>query len=216
MNINRAFSITFKDKDWIKKTLLGGLFFMIPFVNLFAFGFLAKLIHSILEEGNRELPSWENWGTLFWKGLEWGIIIIIYLAIPLLILSLLPQSVLTFVVNPNFVLNNLNVGGYLWFSLSVLLSFFVLFFLPMALMLFAETGSFLNAFYFNKIYTQIKKKLAVYLVAYIFTIVLFGIDFFIHLLLTKVNFGIVPSYFLFMWIGFIILLISGSLFTESF
>lgn len=215
MNINSTFGVIFKDKEWTKKTLLGGLFLMIPVVNLLAFGFLAKLMHSHLE-GKKKLPSWEDWGSLFWTGIEWGLIIIIYLVIPLLVLSLLPESVFTFIVNPNFVFSRLNLGGYLWFYLSTLLSIFILFFLPMGLMLFADTGSFINAFHFNKIFSHIKKNLASYLIAYILTIILFGINFSIHILFTKINFGVIPSYFLFMWLGFIILLISGALFTESF
>ncbi len=189
---------------------------MVPAVNLLAFGFLAKLIHSHLEKGEKSLPSWNHWGSIFWNGLEWGLIIIVYLAIPLIVLSLLPESVFTFIVNPGFIFSRLTLGGYLWFTLSSILSILALFFLPMALILFADTGSFINAFHLEKVFLHIKKKLTPYLTAYFLTIFLFGVDFSIRILLPKINFGIIPSYFLFMWIGFIILLISGSLFTESF
>ncbi len=216
MNIYNNLGVIFKDKEWLKKTLLGGLFLMVPVVNLLTFGFLAKFIHSHLEEGEKKLPSWDNWGSLLWNGLEWSLIIIIYLVIPLSVLSLLPESVFTFIVNPEFVFSRLNSGGYTWFTLSTLLTIFALFFLPMALILFVDTGSFINAFHFKKVFSHIKKNIKPYLIAYILTIILFGVNFYNHYLLTKLKFGIIPSYFLFMWIGFIILLISGSLFTESF
>ncbi len=216
MELKRDFGVIFKDRNWLKKTLLGGFFFMLPVVDLLSFGFLARLIHSKLGEGGKELPSWKNWGDLFLKGLTWGVIIILYFAVPLLILSLLPESVLTFLVNPEFVLSHLNLGGYLWFSLSGLLAFVVLFFLPMALIIFANTDSFREVFHLKKVFVHIKKNFSSYIIAYILTIIFLGIDFFLHILLNRIHFGIIPSYFLFVWVGFIISLISASLFVESF
>ena len=191
---------------------------MIPPLFIFSFGFIARFIHDRLETGNKELPSWNNWGSLFLKGFEWGLITVFYFVIPVFILSLLPGSVIEFMVNPKFVISNLNIGGFFILSFSFLLGFIVMFFLPMSLILFSDTGSYIDAVRFKKIYQHIKNKLATYLVTYILMAFLLLVDFALHLVLNTyiIHFGLILAYFLFIWIGFIILLISASLFIESF
>ena len=119
MNVKRDFVVIFRDRDWIRKTLLGGLFFMFPPFFILSFGFVARFIYNRLETGNKELPSWDHWVTLFIKGFEWGLIILFYLAIPVLFLSLLPGSFIEFLVNPRFIISNLNLSGF-FFCLSLL------------------------------------------------------------------------------------------------
>jgi len=218
LNIQRDFSVIFKDKEWFRKTLIGGAFLMIPPLFVFAFGFIARFIHDRLETGNKALPSWDNWGSLFLKGVEWGLIIVFYFAIPLFILSLLPGSVIQFLVNPKFVISSLKIGGFFVLFLSFLLGFVVMFFLPMGLILFSDSGSFINAVRFKKIYQHIKNKLAPYLVTYSLMVFLLVFDFLLHLVLNTyiIHFGLILAYFLFVWLGFLILLMSASLFIESF
>ncbi len=191
---------------------------MIPPLFIFSFGFIARFIYNRLETGNKELPSWNNWGLLFLKGFEWELIILFYFAVPVLFLSLLPGSVIEFLVNPRFVISTLNLSGFFVLSFSFLLSFIVMFFLPMSLILFSDSGSFIDAIRFQKIYQHIKNELLPYIIAYLLTIILLGFDFFLHIILTTYifHFGLIPAYFLFLWLGFIILLISASLFIESF
>ncbi|MCK4528491.1 DUF4013 domain-containing protein [candidate division WOR-3 bacterium] len=216
MDIKKDLEVIFKDKEWVKKTLIGSIFLMLPILDLLSFGFLARFIYTHLEEGKKKLPSWDHWGNLLLEGFEWGLIIIIYLAIPLLVLSFLPESLFAFVVNPAYVIGKLNLGGYIFLTLSALLTFIVLFFLPMALILFADSESFLSAFHLEKIFKHIKQNLTHYLIVYILSIILFGFAFCLHILLNTIHFGALPSYFIFMWIVFIALLISESLFIETF
>jgi hypothetical protein len=218
LNIQRDFKVVFKDKDWLKKTLIGGFFLMIPFLNVFSFGFFARFIHNRLETGSKELPSWNNWSLLFLKGLEWGVVIAIYFAIPLLILSLLPEPVMVFLVNPKFVITLLNIRGYLILFVSFLLGFVVMFFLPMALIIYSDSGSFLDGIQFQKIFRRIQMKILPYITAYLIMVVLMIVDFLLHIFLTAFifQFGLISSYFIFAWLGFIIILISASLFIESF
>lgn len=191
---------------------------MIPPLFIFSFGFIARFIHDRLETGNKRLPSWDNWGLMFLKGFEWGLIIVVYFAIPLFILSLLPGPLVEFMVNPKFVISNLKIGGFFILFLFFFLGFIVMFFMPMALILFSDTGSFANAVKFKEIYKHIKNKLAPYLIAYLLTVFLLMVDFFLLLVLNTytIPFGLILPYFLFIWFGFIVLLISASLFIESF
>jgi len=218
LNLQKDFSIVFKDRDWFRKTLIGGLFLMIPFLNIFSFGFLAVFIYERLETGKKELPIWNNWVLLFFKGLEWGIVIVTYFAIPVLILSLLPGSVMIFLVNPKFVIAGLNPNGFFVLFLSFILGFLAMFFLPMALILSSEAKSFIETIRFQKIYKHIQSNFLPYIVAYLLTIILLVFDFVLHIVLSAYifQFGLIPSYFIFAWLGFIVLLISSSLFVESF
>jgi hypothetical protein len=218
LDIQRDLSVIFKDKKWFKKTLIGGAFLTIPPLFIFSFGFIAKFIHDRLETGNKALPSWDNWGSLFLKGVEWGLITVFYFAIPIFILSLLPGSVIQFLVNPKFVISSLKIGGFFILFLSFFLGCISMFFLPMGLILFSDSGSFINAIRFKEIYQHIKNKLAPYLVTYLLMVFLLVFDFLLHLVLNTyiIHFGLILAYFLFIWIGFIILLISASLFIESF
>jgi hypothetical protein len=228
LNIQRDLSVIFKDKEWFRKTLIGGTFLMIPPLFIFSFGFIARFIHDRLETGNKELPTWENWGLLFLKGFEWGLIVIFYFVIPLFIISLLPGSVIEFMVNPKFIIANLKIGGFFILYLSFFLGFAAIFFLPMGLILFSDSGSFVNAIRFKKIYEHIKNNLTPYLLTYVLTVFLLVFDFFLHLGLNAyiihfgslstyvIHFALILAYFLFVWIGFTILLISASLFIESF
>ncbi len=190
---------------------------VLPFFIL-SFGFVARFIYDRLETGNKKLPSWDRWSSLFFKGIEWSLIILIYFAIPVLFLSLLPESFFVFLVNPKFVISNLNIGGFFILYFSFFLGFVAMFFLPMGLMLFSDSGSFVEAIRFRKIYEHIKNRLNNYLFAYLLTVFLFSLDFFLHLLLNmySLQFGLILTYFLFVWIGFIVILISASLFIESF
>lgn len=218
MNINRDLSVVFKDANWFRKSLMGGLFFMIPPLFILSFGFIARFIYNRLETGNKELPSWDNWGSLFIKGFEWGLIILFYLAIPVLFLSLLPGSVIEFLVNPKFVISSLNLNGFFILSFSSVMGFIAMFFLPMALIIFSDSGTLINAVRFESLYKHIKSKLLPYILAYVVMIILLSFDFFLHIILNNyvVHFGLIPAYFVFVWFAFIISLISASLFIESF
>ncbi len=218
MNIERDLSVVFKDANLFRKSLLGGLFFMIPPLFILSFGFIARFIYNRLETGNKELPSWDNWGALFIKGFEWGLIILFYLAIPVLFLSLLPGSVIEFLVNPRFVISSLNLNGFFILSFSSVMGFIAMFFLPMALIIFSDSGSLINGVKFEIIFKHIKSKLLPYILAYFVMIFLLGFDFLLHIILNNyvIHFGLIPAYFVFVWFAFIISLISASLFIESF
>jgi len=218
LNLQRDFSVVFKDNHLLKKTLIGGFFLMIPPLFIFSFGFIARFIYNRLETGNKELPSWDDWLSLFLKGVEWGLIILLYLAIPALILSLLPASVIDFLVNPRFIISSLKPGGFFILSLSFLTGFVAMFFLPMALMFFSDSGSLIDAVKFENIYKHIKNKLLPYILAYLIMVILLGFNFSLHIILNNYVFhlGQIPTYFVFVWLSFIISLISASLFIESF
>ena len=93
-----------------------------------------------------------------------------------------------------------------------------MFFLPMALIIFSDSGLLMDAVKFENLYKHIKRKLLPYIFAYVVMILLLGFDFCLHIILNNfvVSFGLIPAYFVFVWIAFIVSLVSASLFIESF
>jgi hypothetical protein len=85
MNYSEALSFTFQDKDWLKKTAIGGfcafiavftgLFF---FVGFFAIGYYLAVLRNVIHGEEKILPEWDgNWGKFFADGLMGAIIMLI-------------------------------------------------------------------------------------------------------------------------------------------
>jgi hypothetical protein len=67
---------------WVKLLIGGGLSF-IPFINIFAFGFLYRFSVQLRRTGKISLPEWNDWAGLFSDGLKFGLIWIVYWALPM-------------------------------------------------------------------------------------------------------------------------------------
>lgn len=82
MNIDfgRPFQFVFEDKDWMKKVLLGGLFFLIPFVGIFVvMGYQRRIILQTAEGGSdTPLPEWDRFGDDLVEGLKMFVVMLGY------------------------------------------------------------------------------------------------------------------------------------------
>ena len=98
MDIGKAFSFVFEDKEWVTKILiamlimlLGVLFswLVIPAIlaALLFSGYGLEITRRVLRGESDVLPAWDNWGKLFTDGLMVAIIGIVY-ALPMIIASL--------------------------------------------------------------------------------------------------------------------------------
>jgi hypothetical protein len=90
MNYSEALSFTFQDKDWLKKTAIGGFCVFIAvftglffFVGFFAIGYYLAILRNVIHGEEKILPEWDsNWGKFFADGLMGAIIMLInFLAI---------------------------------------------------------------------------------------------------------------------------------------
>ena len=80
MNLTRAFTYAFEDRDWIVKLLVGALLtFMaavltLPLVGLalwaILLGYTADLVHNVRKGSPRPLPRWQDFGRLLSSGLN--------------------------------------------------------------------------------------------------------------------------------------------------
>lgn len=86
MDIGRAFGAPFKDQQWVKKTALGGLLFLVPILNWVVYGAQVEYIQQVTQ--NREdLPDWgSDFGGKFMKGFFVFLAGVIF-AIPAIILG---------------------------------------------------------------------------------------------------------------------------------
>jgi len=72
-----AFSLPFKDENWIQKALIGSALvlanFIIPLVPLFfLLGYFYRIMNRVANEKNGYvLPEWDDWGGLFVDGLKY-------------------------------------------------------------------------------------------------------------------------------------------------
>jgi len=156
MNLERAFKYPFTDKNWIIKTLLGGIILIIPILNFVLFGFVYKILKDIKENRQGDtLPDFSEFAELFTKGLPlvaiigaytflfilfWGIVILLGL-IPIigcLAIILWPVLILTLVVFPDL--------------------------LGIALCRFTEHGDISEAFNMKSIFEEFKKKANDYII----------------------------------------------------
>ena len=90
MDWGSAFQFQFKDKDWLKKILIGGVMFIIPIFGwLVILGYAVETAKNVKNGQDTPLPEWEDWGGRFMTGLLAFVTIFIY-AIPGILIGLIP------------------------------------------------------------------------------------------------------------------------------
>ncbi|MSP12313.1 MAG: DUF4013 domain-containing protein [Chloroflexi bacterium] len=78
MDIGNIIGRAFRDKDWIVKILIGGVFTIIPFLNFISEGFYVDLMRKRSEGDDVDLPSFDNMGDQFVRGLISWLISLVY------------------------------------------------------------------------------------------------------------------------------------------
>jgi hypothetical protein len=153
LQVGRAFSFMFEDKNWVVKILLGAVFNLLTLVLVgipFIFGYLLELAKNSSEGKEIPLPEWDKLGDKFVRGLIYTIIVIIY-SLPGIILSFIPCVKYCF--------------GPLYFLV-------LLFVLPYITVKYAQTGSFEDVFRFNEIIDFVKANLNNLVIVVLVTIAL--------------------------------------------
>jgi hypothetical protein len=92
IDFGRAFQFYFEDPDWLKKTLMGSLFYLLAMLLIgapFVAGYVVNVTRRTARGEARPLPEWDNLGELFSDGL---VIIGLYL-VHFVAAFLLPGSI---------------------------------------------------------------------------------------------------------------------------
>jgi hypothetical protein len=72
VDFGRTLGFVFEDPEWLKKTLLGGLFTLLGIVfvgTILVGGYFLRTIRRTARGEARPLPDWDDWGGLFVDGL---------------------------------------------------------------------------------------------------------------------------------------------------
>ncbi|MCC7512114.1 MAG: DUF4013 domain-containing protein, partial [Anaerolineae bacterium] len=69
MDINKAFTYPFEDKQWISKLGMGAIIGLIPILNFAWTGYMVGLLRNVSNGEAEPLPNWDNIEKKFMDGL---------------------------------------------------------------------------------------------------------------------------------------------------
>ena len=170
MDFGKIFGFIFKDNDWIKKVLIGGLLYLIPVVGAcFPIGYFLSHYKNMKEGRDLPLPEWDEIGEKFMIGLKMLVVYLVY-TLPLILLWLL-----TFLASFLFLARGKNetLGGILIavFYLLILLYYLLLgIILPAIVMMFAENFQISDGFKLGEIFGLVKSNLKEFLMLFLILI----------------------------------------------
>jgi hypothetical protein len=160
MDIQKAFSFQFEDRDWINKLGLGALITLIPVLNFAWSGYMVGIIRNVMDGTVPQLPTWDDLGKKFTDGLVLAAAGLIY-ALPILLLIGIPGTILVFsgILSGNQELQSVSqilagLGGVLGVALLCVLVLYGLglsIVYPAILLIFAREGTFASCFQFKRI-----------------------------------------------------------------
>ncbi|HVT05437.1 MAG TPA: DUF4013 domain-containing protein [Thermoanaerobaculia bacterium] len=84
----RCFTFAFEDPEWLKKIVVGGLFYLASFILIgipFLLGYLARMCRNVIAGNARPLPDWDDLGGYFAEGMKLLVVALVY-TLPILIL----------------------------------------------------------------------------------------------------------------------------------
>jgi hypothetical protein len=89
-DLGSAFSFIFKDPRWVSKLLIASLFLLLSLLVVgifFLTGYLVETSQRVMRREQYPLPTWENPGKKFVRGLKFALIYVLYL-VPLILLTI--------------------------------------------------------------------------------------------------------------------------------
>jgi hypothetical protein len=175
MDINKSFTYSFEDKQWITKLGLGAVIAIIPILNFAWSGYMVGIMRNVMSNEAEPLPNWDDIGKKFMDGLMLALAGLVY-ALPMLVVICLPMG---FMVIPAMMSGNgdmQDIANALAGTGSVLflclLCVFVIYALvlsviyPAILVLYAREGTFASCFKFREVFDIISKNTAAFFTAW--------------------------------------------------
>ncbi len=167
MDIGKSFSYPFEDKQWVSKMGLGAVISLVPVLNFAMTGYMIQIVRNMMDNAEEPLPNWDDLGKKFMDGLILVLAGIVY-ALPVIILSCLPLSIMTIPAiiasgNSNFqdVANTITgAGGVLFAAMSCV---FVVYGLVLSVIFpaiyvnYAKEGTFASCFHLREVFDIIGK-----------------------------------------------------------
>jgi hypothetical protein len=176
MDIGKAFTFVFEDKEWVTKMLiaaaimlLGTLFswlLFIPLIVAFALlgGYSVEIIRQVLRGELDGLPEWDNWGALLADGLKVIIIAIVY-ALPIIVIAICLSIPIGVFSQDAEAVSSL-IGAFMA-CLILLYTIAISIVLPAAIAFYAAEDDMAAAFRFGDVFGLVRDNLATYLVTFL-------------------------------------------------
>jgi hypothetical protein len=173
LDIGKAFTYMFEDKNWTTKVLIGGgllLFGIVTIVGwLFTYpvvyGYGIQVLRNVIAGNPQPLPEWDNWGERWMDGFKAWIVTLI-LALPIIIVNVIVQI-------PASVLNATSdsgvsgagtalslVGGCLNFFIGIGIALII----PIAMGRYATTNSIGNAVQIGEVFATLRQNIGMYVI----------------------------------------------------
>lgn len=176
MDLGKSLTYMFEDEKWVNKVVVGAVINMIPILNFASAGYMLATIRNVANNIIPPLPTWDDFGDCFIKGLVLTIIGVIY-ALPLIILSCCPIGALFLPAFSQTEEVSAALGGLsiLVWSLFALLAFLYAlvytFVMPAVMLHYASAEDFSAAFRFGRIFDFIRDNINSYLKAWLYVLV---------------------------------------------
>jgi hypothetical protein len=173
MNIGKAFTFAFEDKDWLKKIGIAGLVMLIPLIGQITVGGWAlEVTRRVIQRDPETLPDWSAFGDYLVKGLKMFVIGLVY-ALPIILLSICANVPFMFLQDSgdDTMITLISTASICISCLSGLYGIALGFVIPAAFANFVVTGDLGAAFRFSEVFGLVRAAPAAYLLALIGSIV---------------------------------------------
>jgi hypothetical protein len=172
VNIGKAFTFAFEDKDWLKKIGIAGLVSLIPLIGqITVSGWALEVTRRVIRHEPETLPGWEGFGDHLMKGLKMFVIGLVY-SLPIILLSFCSVTPLLFAGDgSDSSLKSLIYLSYCFYCLIAVYGIALWFLIPAALANFVVTDELGAAFRFGEVFGLVRAAPAAYLLALIGSIV---------------------------------------------
>jgi hypothetical protein len=173
VNIGKAFTFAFEDKDWLKKLGIAGLVMLIPLIGQITVGGWAlEVTRRVIQRESETLPDWSAFGDYLVKGLKMFVIGLVY-ALPIILLSVCANVPLMFLQEggDETMLSIISVASICVSCISAIYGIALAFAVPAALANFVVTDELGAAFRFREVFGLVRAAPAAYLLALIGSIV---------------------------------------------
>jgi hypothetical protein len=70
MDVGKSFQYVTKDEGWIGKLGIGAIFSLLVVTVPFLVGWSLGIVRNVMNDVEKPMPAWDNWGKLFMDGLK--------------------------------------------------------------------------------------------------------------------------------------------------
>ncbi len=177
MDLARAFTYVFEDKDWLTKILVAGLIMLIPIIGqMIVVGWGLEVTRRVIQGEEPVLPDWSDFGGHVMRGLKALVVGLVY-GLPLIILGIC-NGALGALSNPDLVGYDtaqtmaavVAAVGLLVGCINLIYSLFLGVVLPAAFANMVVTDELGAAFRFGEVFGLVKDNLGTYLLVLVGTI----------------------------------------------